>query len=341
MTILVSSDLHLSSNPLDRYRLETVREVFPQIIKDYDVDLFLCLGDLTEAKDGHNAELVNAVVGLFDDLAGLCPIVIDQGNHDWLSSPANPFFGFLGRIEGLTWVGRPTPLSQLNLPCRASLGALGPAILLPHTANAERDWADIDFGLYEWVFAHQTFAGAISDSGVKLGGVPLSFFPKGLRIISGDIHRPQKIGPLTYVGAPYTVDFGDDFAPRVLLIDGKKVFSIPMPGPQKRLITVNSLAELKHAQQNLLEGDLVKVRVNLKAGDKAAWAETSGEVRAWGEKNGYRIHLIQPVLPDRVGGMAVSKGTVNKPDTQLLKEYATARALDSGTLKTGMQLLKG
>jgi len=343
MSILGTSDWHLSDKSLDAYRLKTIGKVFPELIKEYQIELLLCLGDLTEVKDGHKAELVNAVVGVFHELAQLCPVVILQGNHDWLSSPTNPYFGFLSRIEGLHWIGRPTPLAALHLPsCEAALKALGPAILLPHTASAERDWAGIDFREYDWAFAHQTFAGAIGDSGIKLGGVPLSFFPKGLRIISGDVHRPQKLGQLTYVGSPFSVDFGDHFDPRVLLIDGSKVFSIPVPGPRKMLVEVESLAELKEldGRADLASGDLLKVRVQLKPSEKAAWAETSAAVRAWGEKNGYHIHLVQPVMPSKAtGSMITAKGNAVKTDEQLLREYATARALDKDTLKTGVQLL--
>jgi len=342
MSIIVSSDWHLSDNTLDAYRLKTVKTVFPKLVKKHGVELLLMLGDLTEAKDGHKAGLVNDVVGVFYALAQLCPVVIAQGNHDWLSGPDNPYFGFLSRIEGLFWVNRPTPLGELDLPsCKAALGALGPAILLPHTADAERDWADVEFGQYDWAFAHQTFAGAVGDSGIKLGGVPLSFFPKHLRIISGDVHRPQKVGQLIYVGSPFSVDFGDDFDPRVLLIEGTKLSSIPVPGPQKRLVEVNSLAELKQHQTDLEPGDLLKVRVKLKAGEKAAWGETSAAVRAWGEKNGYHIHLVQPVMPSKAtGSMITAKGIAVKTDEELLREYSSARALDKKTLKAGVQLLR-
>jgi hypothetical protein len=338
MTVLVTADLHVSDNSRDDYRWAWLKKL-PALLRKEKVELLIILGDLTESKGEHSAELVNGLVDGLHQAAEICPIIILQGNHDGFSV-TNPYFAFLRRIEGISWIGRPTPIRDLNNVPATGSRSLGRAIFCPFTPNYERDWADIDFKAYDWMFAHQTFANALSDSGFKLEGIPLSYFPKNLRIISGDIHRPQSLGPLTYVGSPYLIDFGDDFESRILLIeDNGKVRSILCTGPQKRLVEVKSIAEL--AKQNQLnEGDILKVRLTIAPGQHAEWPELAAKVRAWGAENGYLIHLVQPVVTVLEKGSAKAiKAKTNKTDEQLIQEYAKSRGLDERTEKTGLTLL--
>ena len=339
MTVLVTADIHLSANVRDAYRHEFMKR-FPALAKKLGAELAIILGDLCEEKDSHPAELVNTLVDHLYALAAVCPVIVLQGNHDYLSSPDNPYFSFLRRIEGISWIGRPTPIRKLtNVPATLSR-SLGRAIFCPFSPNYERDWANIDFKGYDWMFAHQTFAGSLSDSGFKLEGIPLNYFPKNLQIISGDIHRPQTLGPLTYVGSPTLIDFGDSFEPRVLLIeDNSKIRSIPCTGPQKRLVEIKSIAEL--AKQNQLTvGDILKVRLQIAPGQHAEWPELAAKVRAWGVDNGYLIHLVQPVVTALERGSAKAiKAKAIKSDEQLIQEYAKSRGLDERTEKTGLTLL--
>src|SRR5574337_515989 len=116
MPFLISSDWHLSDNPRDAYRFKIIRRVVPDFVRRHNVKALFNLGDLTESKDAHKAELVNDVVDLFYELAQLCPIYILRGNHDWLSSPDSPCFAFLKRIPNITWINTPTPVANI---CKA------------------------------------------------------------------------------------------------------------------------------------------------------------------------------------------------------------------------------
>lgn len=329
MTTLISSDWHLSDNPRDAYRFQTVRKLVPDFIRKHKVTRLLYLGDCTEAKDNHSAELVNAVVALFRDLAKLCPIVMLQGNHDWKSSPDNPFFGFLKHIDNITWVNRPTQI--------------GDDIFLPHTNNHEKDWADIDFHTYKLAFAHQTFQNSESNTGFKFGGVPLNIFPKGLTVISGDIHNPQTIGPVTYVGSPYSIDFGDEAEFRMLLLEGTKLTSLPCPGPQKRIVYLNALnldkrgPFLEKGQQEPNAGDILKVLVNINASEISKWSEIVSEVRRCTHR--YTVHIIQPIVAASSRKEAATGSRLTKSDEQLLEEYATSIAIEENTLRVGQKLL--
>ena len=100
-------------------------------------------------------------------------------------------------------------------------------------------------------------------------------FSKGAKVYSGDIHTPQKAGPVTYVGAPYLVDFGDDYAPRVIVLDGNKEISVPVPGPQKRLIIWGD------NQLDAKPGDILKIRVHFTPKDSGSWWNVRDDINAW------------------------------------------------------------
>jgi DNA repair exonuclease SbcCD nuclease subunit len=346
MTVLVTGDLHWAENPRDEYRHTFVKTLVHWVSKKYQPKAVLILGDLTEAKDHHGAELVNRVVGHLHALAKHTPVIVLQGNHDAVD-PDNPFFGFVGRIEGLTWVNM--PLGPENAPAAVS-GALGRVLLLPHTANYRRDWAGLPFKGCGYVFCHQTFRGA-NIGPRQLDGIPLDFFPKRTRIVSGDIHVPQDVVlpkhdvMVRYVGAPYLIDFGDDYDPRVLLLGGppSTIPSIPCPGPQKRLleISANDVPTMTRLRTRTKTGDILKVRVNIDPADHAKWPTIQEQVRKWGADNGYVIYVVQPVI-DRSAEPKISKQRKAraKTDEQLLDLYAKSRAIDERTLKTGMNLMQ-
>lgn len=329
--ILITADLHLNDLPRDAYRHDWMRTILPSLLRKHKAELLLILGDLTDDKDSHSAWLTNSIVDHLNNLTEICPIIVLQGNHDYVVAE-NPFFEFLGQIEGITWIGSICDPYQIS-------GPLGHALFLPHTANYKRDWAEFNFQKQDLIFAHQTFQGA-SIGPRKLDGIPTDIFPAHSLVISGDIHVPQTFAQITYVGAPYLCDFGDDYKPRVLLLDQNtlKLQSIPSPGPQKRLIEIGSIADLNR-QRMLNKGDILKVRVALAAKDHARWPAIQDEVKAWGADNGYVIYLVQPQVVNTAGGKAKARKVDTRSDEQLLELYAQSRAVNETTLKTGKTLM--
>lgn len=336
MVGLVTADWHLSDNIRDDYRHAFIARL-RTAAKDRKVDWVLILGDLTEEKDRHSAWLVNSVVRHVALFAKICRVLILRGNHDYID-PDHPFYAFLSRIEGVTWVNAPTDLK--NLPSAPQMG-LGSVLFLPHTSDYKRDWKGLKFSQYDWIFAHNTFSGAQVGHGQTMKGIPLDVFPDDACVVSGDIHVPQKLGPVTYVGAPYLVDFGDNYNPRVLLLDGTKpkpMWSMSCEGPQKRLVQVRSVAELnKHDE--LAEGDILKVRIVLESSQHAQWPELQKAVREWGVKHKMIVHAVQPVILESRAKAATRKSGAKKTDTQLLQEYGKARGMDDATVRTGLKLM--
>jgi Calcineurin-like phosphoesterase len=331
MSVLVSGDLHFSDNPRDAYRHEWVGWFLAQA-KKHKADGIVLLGDLTEGKDHHSGWLTNKVVGHLAAMAKLCPVIVLQGNHDFLGSPQDAFFGFTHRLDGVAWVSM--PIAGGDLPAAFSMG-LGPALFLPWTGNYKRDWAQLDLSFgYAPIFCHQTFDGADVGFGRKLEGVPVGIFPKDAMVIAGDIHVPQKLGPVTYCGSPYRCDFGDDFEGRILKLDGPKLTSIAYDGPQKLLFEITDPDELR--KLDVTEGDIVKVNVHV--ADKERWAETKDAVMRWGEKRKVWVYSVVPVMAkakQRVRGKVEARS-----DDELLGAFCKQRGLSESVVKTGRFLME-
>ncbi len=335
MKTLVFADPHWNDNIRDSYRHDFVK-VLHTIVKERKPDLIVCLGDLCDQKDRHSAWLVNKVVKHIHGLSQLCPIIILMGNHDYLM-PDSPFYGFLGRLDNVTWAGVATDSQNLTSD---RLSRDFRALFLPHTRDWKRDW--INLSNYDWVFAHQTFNGASVGFGRKLEGIPLDAVPSDAHVISGDIHVPQEFGPVTYVGAPYTINFGDDYEPRMLLLDGKCKISIPCPGQQKRLVELDSANHFKLDDKtigNLGEGDILKVRVHLLPKDKDKWNEIKDKVHKWGEAHGFQIHIVQPVFQGLQKVAAPTQPTY-KDDKDLLGQFAKRHGIGDSMIKTGLWLME-
>ena len=329
MTTLVTADLHLSDNPRDNYR-HAWMEALPDLLVKHDCNRLLILGDLTEEKDRHGAWLVNKIVDHISNLSKVCPVYIIRGNHDYVAEE-NPFYEFVSKLKNVFWY---------NAPRSKELRDLGNVMFLPHTRHYERDWQDLDFDDYDWIFAHQTFDGADVGHGKTLEGIPCNVFPRGVKVIAGDIHVPQTIKPVTYVGAPYTVDFGDAYVARILLLDGDKMESVTCVGSQKRLVEIRTLADLKIAEKQLSKSDVLKVRVLLDPSKADKWPELQAAVRAWSGDGGYLLHNMQMATDGAVNKPAARSISAPRNDKQLIEEYVQLKGAGKPTLKAGLRLME-
>jgi DNA repair exonuclease SbcCD nuclease subunit len=328
MTILITSDLSLTDVQRDEYRWTFLEKTLPILIKAEKADVLYVLGDLTEEKDNHGAWLVNRVSDAFYKLAQLVKdLVILRGNHDYAGS-GFPFFSFLDMVSNVVFISDPTQI--------------GDFLFLPHTTNYLRDWKPWQdkFRNFPLIFAHNTFEGAVAN-GIQLPGIPLNYFPANSLIIAGDVHTPQTYKRITYVGAPYTVDFGDDYKPRVLVINDTplRFASVPVSGPQKRVMLVDTKGiAIKKVEAR--PEDILKVRIPLAASDYARWSEIRERVRDVLSEQGFIVHAIEPVVEqaDRTAAVRRVKRS-SETDAQLLTRYAKHHDIDEKTLKVGLELL--
>lgn len=327
--VLITTDVHLVESPAAEYRWE----LFPWInqqIKEHGVKSVRILGDITDAKDNHSAALVNRVV------AGIKSIECDDvkvlaGNHDWLKQ-GEEFFRFLNHIPGVEFITKPTEEQAYG---KEALNCL----YLPYSKNPSRDWANFDFSHYDYVFIHQTISGAIASNGEAMDGEPLPDLSAAGRVYSGDIHVPQRIKGVTYIGSPYHVHFGDDFKPRVLLLGrrGDETW-LHMPSPRRVVVKVRHLRELRRVE--LQPGDQVKLRMVLKEEDKHSWARLKREAVTILEERGVVVHGTELSLdreaarwnPDELASTAYT------PE-ELVKRYVETEELGGDAFEIAMEVI--
>lgn len=256
MTWLITSDIHLSDRQRDSYRFD----LFPWLTKQqklYNTTATFILGDLTHEKDYHSARLVNRTIHELTKLKP--PVYILRGNHDGLS-PEWPFFEFLNCIDGFYFVPEPGFMKDLGVA------------FLPHCrAQAEFDEACAIVKPHCVTMTHQTFEGAVSESGRYLSGLKVSALEraKPRAVWAGDVHKPQQQGIVAYIGAPYQVRFGDDFEPRVILVTGKQQKDLHFDCLRKWSLQITDPKELYDI--DLRKGDQVRVIVALRREEAVDW----------------------------------------------------------------------
>lgn len=266
---LIVSDLHLVDDVSCEYRWGLFPWMY-QVCKDEKIRTVLILGDLTDAKDNHSAELTNRVVQAIKGFPEHIKVIILAGNHDWLKA-GQEFFRFLNVLPNVKFIT--SPCEDDDYGPRSVL-----AYFLPYSKNPVKDWAGLDFSHYEYLFMHQTVSGAISSNGQEMEGEELPEL-NAAKVYSGDIHVPQVIRGVEYVGSPYHVHFGDAFKPRAILIDtNRKAHDLHFETISRIVFKASSLRELR--RRHFKAGDQVKLRIELAEADKHDWSRIRREAVA-------------------------------------------------------------
>ena len=329
MRRLCTSDWQLDSGERDRYRTDFVVNDLPKLIDKYKVDQLLVLGDVCEKKDNHPAPLVNEIVDAFYNLQKQCAVIVLEGNHDFLHKE-HPYFKFISKFDNVTWISTPTELDN--------------CLYLPHTRDYKQDWKSIGFTKeYDYVFAHNIFTGVSTSTGHALSGIPHNIFPKDVVVISGDVHEPQTINEnIIYVGSPTITDFGDDYQPRVLLLDDLQIKSIKVYGQQKRLIKVDWDGEksIFHHSEYLRENDLVKMQVFIQMDHVSEWATIRQSVEQWATKRNFVVVSIIPQVAYVKGERQKLVNSSKKSDTEYLKTFVSRSGADEKTAEVGQQIIE-
>lgn len=327
---LITSDLHLTANPNDNYRWS----LFPWLVgqgKKYNVDTLLILGDLTDAKDYHSSVLVNKIVSIFSQLSlNFKKIIILMGNHDYLKD-SHAYFSFLREIGNVEFLTQPESFHN--------------SLFLPYTKDIPNDWKDLDFSEYDYVFMHQTVKGALASNGQEMDGELQAEFkrtPKR-RIYSGDIHVPQDIGNIRYVGSPYHVHFGDNFNPRVLLVDeNHKEHELYFPSIKRVSIKAESLEEVLEKLAILHTEDQVKVKLTLTESEAQDWHKQKQLIIEKCKKLGVRLFGVElkRVATKKIKLLQTHKISSAKSPNEALVQYVEQEDLGSDILNAGLEIMK-
>ena len=279
---LITTDIHLTEKKEDQYRFD----LFPWIRGHFGdkINRVFILGDLTDHKNYHADWFVNKIVETIRQLSLHYKVVILKGNHDYDTSPDHPFFSFLGRLSWIEYISEPTYGDDKIL-------------YLPHTRNPGADWSILrTVKKPNFILMHQTFRGAISESGHLLSGIGYSrFYRFGCPIYSGDIHMPQQVGPITYVGSPYHTRYGDNFDPRLVMISdsgNSRNEDLYFPAPRKFVFELESWEDLKRWRPDIEKGDMAKIRIHLPRDQFEDWPMHRDKCRKQASAYGLKVHSI-------------------------------------------------
>lgn len=300
----------------------------------------MILGDLTDAKDRHSASLVNQIVDALSALARrVSEVVLIAGNHDWLLRHES-FFRFLNHIPNVRFITQPT---EDELDGRR-------VMFLPYSKTPRADWAPLDLHTFQpdLIFMHQTVAGSIASNGEAMEGEDLPLLPASARVYSGDIHVPQvvrlKEGPaVTYVGSPYHVHFGDDFSPRVMMLDRRcrEHWLTDLKTPRRVSLKAKSLRAVRCLE--LDPGDQIKLKFDLAAEDRHRWAAIKREAIGILESKGVHVEGIELVSsqPDaRIKPDDAEPARKQVSTKTLVVEFARTEGLPGDALDIGLDLLE-
>ena len=324
---LITSDLHLTDRVQDEYRWE----IFPWLkkqAKKHQVSGIYILGDITDAKDRHSSALVNRIADGFWSLCERTQLFVLIGNHDYDTDPSRPWL----RVFSGQLADDPQIVVEPE--------SLGDHLLLPSCRDPLTEWAQYKgtAGGHKVVLTHQTFAGCEVENGTTLdSGVPRDFFGPKAKVISGDIHVPQKLGRVTYCGAPYPVRFGDSFQPRVLLLEGKKIKSLPRTTIRKLKLEIDSPTDLNDLE--LQEGDQLKLTVRVSDSSLWDWDSIRRDVDKVAEGLGVEVHGLRVDSSPRKVKRKSKKGHSSKP-RDVLNSFCVSEGLDTNYEKAGNRLLK-
>lgn len=324
---LLVSDLHLTDNPQHAYRWE----LFPWLIKrivQYRIQTVVIMGDLTDAKDNHSSTLVNRVVAEVDKLRTMASVIILPGNHDYLRA-GHPFFEFLRYLPDVRFVSGTLDTS-----------AEGPhaCLFLAHVRNPAQAWAGLDFSHYRYLFIHQTFKGALSSNGQALDGEALPDLSAAGKVWSGDVHVPQVIGAVEYVGSPYPVHCGDSFKGRCIVLGADhSVTPLHFRTIDRHSIKVTSLEELEAVATR--RGDHAAVAVSLPQSESHLWRTMRIQIKEWAEQRGVDlVDLSMKQTKQAVGRVRV--GVKAREPDEILLQFVRRYELGGDALHVGLEVLQ-
>ena len=290
--ILITADLHFNTDPLDSYRFDIFNFIEYKLI-EYNCKSLYILGDLTTNKDKHPSKLVNRLVKELLKLTKFVnEIVILRGNHDY-KDENTPFFGFLSEIPKIKFINEITLYNN--------------HLFVPHIDNIHDENKQIIQKLIQqnpkYVFMHGKVKNAILENGYKdETGLDINELFKNYNgtVISGDIHNPQVIGNLTYVGSPYHIHFGDIYDGRMLVLKEDGLHNIRVNSIRKLKIELTSNID-DIDNYTIKENDLLKVIFNLNRSELYLYDKLKQQLKKLCSEKNYYIHSIDFKIKDNVG----------------------------------------
>ena len=300
MKILLVADVHLVEKLEEAHRWDVFAKV-KEICLFEQIENVCFMGDTWDKMDRYGAALVNrSVEELTTLVANGINVAVLQGNHDYKKEGVS-FWDFLNSFPNITYITKPVEANQVWGGKNTS------PMFLPFSPNPKEEWACIPLQGYPLIFMHQTLAGSLVEGGRKIEKEPhaLPIFPRGVTIYSGDVHCPQTIGRVTYVGTPHATRFGEDWPGRLLIIDTdnpSEFGAITLASVKKEILNISSVADLDvlAMKKSLANGDQIRVRCSLNKDNFMDWSIIEGNIREWAALQGLSIASVEGAVEEQI-----------------------------------------
>ena len=327
--VLISSDWHLTDSPKDEYRWRIFDTIRLEAKKRHKVTAITILGDISDKKDRHSSILVNRMVQEFVSLqtSTEADIYILKGNHD-IPDGGVPYWEFMGNIPGIRVITEP---SMVSIEERAF-------VMLPHSKDPELDWKSLDFNRISGatILAHQTISGALLSNGQKV--INDFQFPDSAQIISGDVHVPQTIRNVTYVGAPHPVRFGDDYSPRILFWNKGSLESIPVRTIAKKMVRTDFVDGLF---PELRKGDQIKIEATITEKDSQDLQDLEKRIRDHCAASGAELESLRFNISVKGDSGTSSESIEGGDDLDTLVAFSAHSGISDELLQIGAEIVIG
>lgn len=328
--ILFCSDTHFDDKDRNEYRWG----LFPwikQVIQENNVSTLIHGGDVFHHGDRYTSRLINRFIdNIMDISTGLENIYILKGNHDEID-PNNPYLRWINNIPKLHFFINPLDILIEDKKF----------LLLPHSRDPISTWESYKELIHQadYITCHQTFNGAVSENGQQLEGVSASIFKETkAKIYSGDIHKSQVLGNITYIGTQYPINFGDSGLFRAILLDPKtgKVEDLIYHSIKKHMLTITTPDDLTKLSIN--KGDQVKVRLALD--DLVHWKDQRDAIIDYCKSNSIDLFEVEAIKKDAVSIIEAQKSKlVAMNPMDLFHRYCELNAIGPETIKYGTEII--
>lgn len=325
MTYLLATDFHLDDKPENEYRWAIWEHILQAVIQ-YEIESVFILGDWVDRKDRFPARFINRLFDEVYKICARCPLYVLRGNHDTSMQPPSYFdFAATKICAGFEYITIPQ-----------SFGPNYNLLMLPFTARPKTDWAGMTLSDYDAVFMHATVPGSVVENGMVMENENFPILPRSVKFYSGDVHVPQKVRNVVYVGAPHPIRFGDNFPCRMVVLDHEYniTMEIPLSPPRKLMADIRDIGDLNSLTARW--GDQIKIRFNCPPEAIEHWGATEQQIIQWAREKGVTVAGTECIVGTRTPGNLDAE---ESPE-HILRGFADREGISEELLKTGLDLLE-
>lgn len=332
MKILLISDTHFDDKYCNEYRWG----LFPWLKStciEQNISIIIICGDHLHNKDKHSSYLINRYIDNITDLLQVVDqILMIKGNHD-LIEHSNPYLRWINNIPKIKFFIKPEVVIIQGKKF----------LFLPNALEPLKEWQAYinEINEADYIITHHTFNGAVSETGFKLSGISQSIFKDSkAKIWSGDIHKCQKLGRITYIGTQYPINFGDvgPFRSIILDLDSGIEKNLFYKTIRKHTLNISNPSELGGFK--LKKGDQVKIKLSIE--DSSNWENFKAELTSKCKELEVDLQQIEFIKKNYSLPLKAQETKLKNLTTQeIFEQYCEFSKVGEATKQFGLSILKG